>query len=44
MYKYLCPWKGHLEVLKGAKENGCPWDEKASSNAARFQLMYFTLF
>jgi hypothetical protein len=26
---------GHLEVLKWAHENGCPWDERTCSWAAR---------
>ena len=25
---------GHLEVLKWARENGCPWDEETCTNAA----------
>jgi hypothetical protein len=25
---------GHLEVLKWARENGCPWDELTCANAA----------
>jgi hypothetical protein len=25
---------GHLEVLKWARENGCPWDEQTCSSAA----------
>jgi len=25
---------GHLEVLKWARENGCPWDERTCANAA----------
>jgi hypothetical protein len=26
---------GHLEVLKWAKENGCPWNENVCNNAAK---------
>ena len=26
---------GHLEVLKWARRNGCPWDEKTCAEAAR---------
>jgi hypothetical protein len=25
---------GHLEVLKWARENGCPWDESTRQRAA----------
>ena len=27
-------WNGHLEVLKWARENGCPWNELICTNAA----------
>jgi hypothetical protein len=27
-------WKGHLEVLKWARANGCPWDAKTCETAA----------
>ena len=36
--KYTCAWaarRGHLEVLKWVRENGCPWDEKTCSWAAK---------
>jgi len=26
---------GHLEVLKWARENGCPWDEETCAYAAK---------
>ena len=26
---------GHLEMLKWARENGCPWDEDTCANAAK---------
>ena len=32
-----CAWAaegGHLEVLKWARENGCPWDEETRELAA----------
>jgi hypothetical protein len=28
-------YDGHLEVLKWARENGCPWDERTRQLAAR---------
>ena len=28
---------GHLEILKWAHENGCPWDEWTYTNAARWR-------
>ena len=36
--KYLCEDAargGHLEVLKWARENGCPWDERTCRGAAQ---------
>jgi hypothetical protein len=36
--RLLCAYAargGHLEVLKWARENGCPWDEKTCAHAAR---------
>ncbi|CAN0461067.1 unnamed protein product, partial [Hapterophycus canaliculatus] len=27
--------RGHLEVLKWARENGCPWDRMTCVHAAR---------
>ena len=27
-------WDGHLEILKWARENGCPWNEDTCANAA----------
>lgn len=35
--KWTCAWAaegGHLEVLKWAIENDCPWDEQTCSRAA----------
>ena len=28
-------WRGHLEVLKWARENDCPWDEGTCMCAAK---------
>ena len=27
-------WRSHLEVLKWARENGCPWNEYTRERAA----------
>ena len=27
--------RGHLEILKWARENGCPWNEDTYSSAAK---------
>ena len=29
------PYHNHAEVLRWARENGCPWDAKAQDRAAR---------
>ena len=34
-YHFVLPAGGHLEVLKYAHENGCPWDERTSFNAVK---------
>ena len=31
----VLPGNGHLECLKYAHENGCPWNEDTCSNAAK---------
>jgi len=36
--RLTCSWAaegGHLEVLKWARENGCPWNERTCSCAAK---------
>ena len=31
---FFAAFKGHIEVLKWARSNGCPWNEGVCSNAA----------
>jgi len=31
----LAAWGGHIEVVRWAREHGCPWDRWTTDNAAR---------